>query len=247
MKEPLILIPGTLCDASLFASQVAALSDLADCRVVDSSRADPLTEMAALILAEEAGNFALAGLSYGGIIAFEIWRQAPERVSKLILMNTNYKAPSETTRANQERFVGMAGLGKFREITTDILTDAMLHPDHAQQPELRGTVLNMALNVGEAGFVRQIKAQLARPDSSADLPTITCPTLLIAGREDKICPPALHEEMARLIPNSYLEIIEQCGHLSALEQPDRVNGVIRKWWLNNSSTDPSVVRHSDRP
>lgn len=232
MKDPLIFIPGTLCDANLFASQVTALSDLADCRVVDSSRSDSLAGIAALILAEVTGRFTLLGLSYGGIVALEIWRQAPKRISKLILMHTNYKAPSGTTILNQQRWVGMAVLGKFREVTTDILTDAMLHPDHARQPNLRETVLNMALNVGKAGFIRQITAQLGRPDSTDDLPTITCPTLIITGREDKICPPALHEDMARLIPDAHLEIIEQCGHLSTLEQPGAVNRIIRNWWEN---------------
>lgn len=232
MRQTLLFIPGTLCDATLFASQRTALADLANCRVVDSSRADTLSGIASLILADAPNQFALAGLSYGGIIALEIWRQAPHRVNKLILMNTNYKPPSDLTRTNQERFVGMALLGKFREITTDILLDAMLHPDHAQQPELRETVLNMALSVGEAGFIRQIKAQLGRPDSTDTLPTIACPTLLIAGREDKICTPTLHEEMAQLIPNAHLEIIERCGHLSTLEQPETVNRLIRQWWKN---------------
>ena len=232
MKTPLLFIPGTLCNASLFTAQVADLADLADCRVVDSSRAETLSGMAALILAEVSGPFALAGLSYGGILAFEIWRQAPERITKLILLNTNHKAPAETTRTNQERFVGMAVLGKFNEITTHILTDAMLHPAHAQQPEKRQAVLDMALNIGPDGFIRQVKAQLGRPDSTADLPHITCPTLLIAGRDDTICPPALHEEMARLMPNAQLEIIDECGHLSTLEQPETVNRIIRAWWQN---------------
>ncbi len=232
MAKTLLFIPGTLCNARLFAAQVAGLADLADCRVTDSSRADSLADMAALILAEVPGNFALAGLSYGGIIAFEIWRQAPARVTKLILMNTNYKAPADTTRMHQERLVGMAVLDRFQEITSEILIDAMLHPQHAGQPDLRETVLTMALEVGPEGFIRQVKAQLGRPDSTADLPTITCPTLLIAGQEDTICPPALHEDMARLIPNAHLEIVAHCGHLSTLEQPEAVNAVIRNWWQN---------------
>ncbi len=234
-RETLVLIPGTLCDGTLFAHQVAGLSDLADCRVADSSVADALGAAAEAVLAGVTGRFALLGLSYGGIIAFEILRRARERVSKLVLLNTNFKQPSETTRTNQERWVGMACLGRFEEITTDILTDAMLHPDHARDPDLRAAVLNMARAVGAAGFVRQVKAQLGRPDSRPDLPQITCPTLLITGQEDRICPVALHEEMAALIPRSKLEVIAPCGHLSTLEQPERVTRCIRTWWLDHPS------------
>ena len=230
-REPLVLIPGTLCDGTLFAHQVAGLSDLADCRVADSSVADELGAAAEAVLAGVTGRFSLLGLSYGGIIAFEILRRAPERVSKLVLLNTNFKRPSETTRTNQERWVGMACLGRFEEVP-DILTDLMLHPDHARDPAMRAAVLDMARSVGKEGFVRQVKAQLGRPDSRADLPRIACPTLLVTGQEDRICPVALHEEMAALIPGSKLEVIEQCGHLSTLEQPERVTRCIRTWWLD---------------
>ena len=173
------------------------------------------------------------GLSYGGIIAFELLRQAPERINKLILMNTNYKKPSEQTQINQQRFIGMAYLGQFKEITSEILIDAMLHPKNAQKQELRETVLNMALNVGIDGFFNQVKAQLGRPDSTKDLQNIKCPTLIITGREDNICPLKLHEDMAEAIPNSTLKVIEECGHLSTLEQPNLVNNTIIDWWTKN--------------
>jgi pimeloyl-ACP methyl ester carboxylesterase len=127
----------------------------------------------------------------------------------------------------------MACLGRFEEVTTNILTDLMLHPDHTGLPAMRAVVLQMARAVGKHGFIRQVKAQLGRPDSTADLPKITCPTLLITGREDRICPVVLHEEMAAMIAGSQLEIVEQCGHLSTLEQPQAVNQLIRNWWLAN--------------
>ncbi|MEM1121577.1 MAG: alpha/beta hydrolase [Bacteroidota bacterium] len=230
MRKPLVLIPGTLCDANLFLHQMEGLKDLAVCQVADHSSADDLTEIAANILKEVQGDFAVLGLSYGGIIAFELWRQAPERINKLLLLNTNYKKPSETTRINQQRFLGMSALGEFKEITTDILTDAMLYPKHAKDPELRNIVLKMALNIGPANFFKQIKAQLNRPDSTPDLPNIQCPTLIMTGRQDAFCTPQLHEEMAALIPNSTLKVIEECGHLSTLEQPQLVNKTIRDWW-----------------
>lgn len=237
MKETLVLIPGTLCDVSLFDNQQTGISDIVNCQAVDCSRCDNLAEIATLILSEIQGDFALLGFSYGGIIAFEIMRQVPERITKLILLNTNYKSPSEATIASQQKYLKMVETGDFRKITTDFTKESMLHPDHANNLEIREKVLNMALNVGETGFKNQVKSQLNRPDSTADLPKINCPTLIITGREDRICPPILHEEMARLIPNSSLVIIEECGHLTTLEQPEIVNETIRKWWLNVKNND----------
>ncbi len=226
----LVMIPGTLCDALLFEKQVVGLRGLADCCVADNASADNLEQAAFNILSDIVEPCTLLGLSYGGIIAFEIIRQAPKKVSRLILLNTNYKEPSETTRINQQRFVGMAHLGEFREITTDFLKDTVLYPDHPQQYEIRKTVFQMAMNTGKEAFYRQIKAQLKRPDSTKDLPNIHCPTLIITGREDRLCPVVLHEEMAALIPNSKLVILEHCGHLSTIEQPEKVNQAIITWW-----------------
>tara|TARA_B110000090_G_scaffold60317_1_gene69103 strand:- start:4837 stop:5538 length:702 start_codon:yes stop_codon:yes gene_type:complete len=233
MKDKLIMIPGTLCDYNLFKYQTEGLKDLVDCRVASNTSASSLKQVAKNILDNYSGSFSLMGLSYGGIVAFELLRQAPERINKLILMNTNYKQPSERTRINQQRFIGMAYLGEFKEITSKILIDAMLHPKNAKKQELRETILNMALNVGTYGFFNQVKAQLARPDSSKDLQNIKCPTLIITGKEDNICPLKLHKEMAETIPNSTLKIIEECGHLSALEQPNLVNSIIIDWWNKN--------------
>lgn len=225
------MIPGTLCDYNLFKYQTEGLKDLVDCHVACNSSASSLKQVAKNILEKQTGSFSVMGLSYGGIIAFELLRQAPERINKLVLMNTNYKEPSEQTRINQQRFIGMAYLGQFKEITSEILIDAMLHPKNAEKQELRETILNMALNVGIDGFFNQVKAQLGRPDSTKDLQNIKCPTLIITGREDNICPLKLHEDMAEAIPNSTLKVIEECGHLSTLEQPNLVNNTIIDWWI----------------
>lgn len=233
MKETILLIPGTLCDDLLFESQITELADLGKFVVVDTVSNDNLSDLVRLLLLKAPPKFTVMGLSYGGIIAFEILRQAPQRVNKLILLNTNYKAPSQATIDNQKRFLEMANKGEFKEITTDNLKDAMLHTKHSKKMVIRKIVLQMALNVGIQGFINQTKAQLNRPDSTLDLPNIQCPTLIISGREDAICPVILHQEMADLIPNSTLQIIENCGHLSTLEQPTVVNQVIRTWWNNN--------------
>lgn len=228
-KPTLLFLPGTLCDAALFAPQMEHLGEFARCVVGDVARYDTLANTAEALLAQMPPRFALAGLSYGGIVALEIMRRAPERITHLALLNTNPKPPSEETRQRQQHFVAMAARGEFREITTEYLKDAMLHPEHRRNLALRQQVLAMAERVGTVGLLNQIKAQLARPDSTPDLARITCPTLVLTGREDALCPPALHEEMARLIPNAHLLIVENCGHLSTLEQPEIVTSALRDW------------------
>ncbi|NWF71043.1 MAG: alpha/beta hydrolase [Chloroflexi bacterium] len=228
-KPTLLLLPGTLCDATLFAHQTAYLADTALCVVADVARFDTLEATAEDVLRQAPERFALAGLSYGGIVALEIMRRAPQRVTHLALLNTNPRAASEEVKARQQRFVGMAVLGELREITTDFLKDMMLHPDHRRDQALRQRVLAMAENIGLAGFINQVRAQLARPDSTPFLAQIPCPTLVLCGREDQVCPLALHEDMAQRIPNARLVIVEHCGHLSTLEQPEIVTAALRDW------------------
>lgn len=228
-RPTVVFLPGTLCDERLFAPQIAALSPYADCLVGDVAAADSLKECARHILAAAPARFALCGLSWGGIIALAILRQQPERVQRLALLNCNARPASEATRARQQRFVGMSQLGEFRAITTDFLKDAMLHPQHRQDLQLRRTVLAMAEAVGRQRFFNQVKAQLNRPDARPALGRIRCPTLVIAGREDEVCTVAMHEEIAAAIPDAELLILERCGHLSALEQPALVNEALLRW------------------
>ena len=232
MKETLVMIPGTLCDASLFHHQIKAFEPFCQCLVADHSSAGDLKKVAQDILRSVAKEFSVMGLSYGGIIAFELWRQAPARLKRMILLNTTCKPPSEATRSLQQKLMDMAEQGKFREITSGVLKDAMLHPGQATNQALRKLVLDMALNTGREKFIHQIKSQLGRPDSTPDLPHIKCPVLLITGREDKFCTPEIHEAMAGLIPHSTLHIVEHCGHLSTLEQPQEVASLIANWWVS---------------
>lgn len=238
----LLLLPGTLCSAVLFEHQVAHLADICDPRVIDVHRHDSLAAVAQYVLEQAEGQIAVAGLSYGGIVAFEMWRQARERIAKLALLNTNPHEASPQMRQNQQRFVGMAHLGEFREITTDYLKDTMLHPEHQKDLALRRKVLAMAETIGVEGFVNTVKAQLGRPSSIPDLPQITCPTLVLTGREDNVVPVHVHEDTARALPNSRLVIVEQCGHLSTLEQPEIVTAALRDWLTGDGIWKPMEAR-----
>jgi pimeloyl-ACP methyl ester carboxylesterase len=232
-KLPLLLLPGTLCNAMLFEHQVKNLADVSYPKVVDVHLQDNLQDVARYVLEQVEGQFSVAGLSYGGIVAFEILRQAPERVMKIAFLNTNPNPSAEQTRVSQQRFVRMAHLGEFREITTDFLKDVMLHPDHQTDITLRDKILNMAESIGIDGFVNEIKAQLARPDAMLDLPTIICPTLVLTGREDYVVPLETHQIMVDTLPNSQLVVVEHCGHLSTMEQPEIVTDALRQWLTND--------------
>jgi pimeloyl-ACP methyl ester carboxylesterase len=232
-RLPLLLLPGTLCNEALFAHQMAHLTDIARPQVVAVHLQDNLQDVARYVLQQLEGSFAVVGLSYGGIVAFELWRQAASRIKGMALLNTTPRAVSPETRERQQRFVGMAHLGEFRSITTDFLKDAMLHPDHRRDQKLREAVLDMAQTIGIQGFVNTVKAQLNRPDSTGDLARITCPTLVLTGREDNVVPLPVHVEMAQALPNSHLIVVEQCGHLSTMEQPEVVTGALRQWLIDS--------------
>jgi len=194
----------------------------------DLTRHDGLPAMARAILAEAPPRFALAGLSMGGYCAQEIMRQAPERVTRLALFDTSARADSEEQRARRRGLIELAEKGEFKGVTQRLLP-LLLHPQRVSDKPLTAAVTAMAERVGKEAFLRQQKAILARPDGRADLQRIGCPTLVLVGRQDALTPLELAEEMAALIPDARLTVIEDCGHLPTLERPDDVNRALQEW------------------
>ena len=228
-KTPLVLIPGLLCDALLWAHQIGALSDIADCWVANPIVSESIRDMAATVLETSPfENFALAGLSMGGYVALEIMRQAPSRVLNLALLDTSARADTPEQTRRRHALVGLARGGKFTEVVK-LLLPALVNRARSYDPEIVGTVWAMARNVGEQAFYRQESAIIGRIDSRPHLGAIDCPTLLICGRQDAITPPELHEELASGIKDAKLNIIEDCGHLSTMEQPEEVSAALRSW------------------
>ncbi|MGP1678497.1 MAG: alpha/beta fold hydrolase [Burkholderiales bacterium] len=227
--SPLVLLPGLLCDAQLWRPQAESLSDIADIWIADHTRSNTMAGVARDVLADAPfASFALAGLSMGGYIAFEIMRQAPRRVARLALLDTAASAelPQQTQRRME--FIALAESGEFARVT-ELLLPLLMHPARLDQPALTGVVRSMAENVGKEAFVRQQQAIMSRADSLGLLATITCPTLVLCGRQDALTPLARHEEIAAGIKGARLEVIEDCGHLSTLERPDAVNAALRRW------------------
>jgi pimeloyl-ACP methyl ester carboxylesterase len=228
-RIPLVLLPGTLCDAELWQHQTQHLEDIAAPSVGDVGRDESIAGMAERVLEAVPSRFALAGLSMGGIVAFGILRRAPERVVALALLNTNPSFPDDNQIALWHEEIEMAESGRFEEIVEERWIPSVLEAGGSRGGSLRDAIRRMAHRVGPKSYVRQLQAQIARPDSWSSLAAITCPTLVLGGRQDTMCSPALHEAMAAAIPNARLAIIEDCGHLSTLEQPEMVTALLRNW------------------
>jgi pimeloyl-ACP methyl ester carboxylesterase len=228
-KLPLVLVPGLLCDAQLWRPQAEHLADIADIWIADHTRSDTMAGVARDVLADAPfARFALAGLSMGGYIAFEILRQAPQRVERLALLDTAAGAEQAAQTQKRLAFIDMAERGSFPEVTETLLP-LLLHPSRQGEKILADIVRSMAANVGKEAFVRQQHAIMSRADSLPLLASIACPALVLCGRQDALTPLARHQDIAAGIKGSHLEVIEDCGHLSTLEQPAEVNAALRRW------------------
>ncbi|MBM3478867.1 MAG: alpha/beta fold hydrolase [Alphaproteobacteria bacterium] len=227
-RAPLVLLPGLLCDAALWAPQVAALSDIAEPRVADLARDDDIGAMAARVLAEAPPRFALAGLSMGGYVSFEVMRRAPERVTHLALLDTSAR-PDTPERAQVRRdFIVLARGGGFRGVTPRLLPQ-WVHASRMSDPDFVEAVTSMTLRVGRDAFIRQQTAILGRPDSRPGLSRIRVPTLVLCGRQDQATPVEVAREIAADIEGARLVVVEECGHLATLEQPAEVSAAMRAW------------------
>ena len=222
-----------LCDERLYGAQVAALEADHDCRVFVFREEDSVRRMAAALLAGTPAQFTLIGLSLGGYLAFEVLRQAASRVLRLALLDTLAGADTDTRRATR-----LADIAKVRAGGIDALIPELpsrwLLPAHAHRAELVELMASMARSIGARGQRQQQRAMLARPDSFDVLAGLSIPTLVLCGAQDPVTPLAEHEAMAARVRGARLEVIPDCGHLSTIEQPEAVNGVLADWLASTS-------------
>ena len=228
MTDPILLLPGLLCDHRLYAGQLPALATRMEVTVADLTGSDSIAGLAAHILATAPARFALIGLSMGGYVAFEILRRAPERVTRLALLDTQARADTDEAKARRRGLMELAQKGEFKGVTPRLLP-LFVHPDALGDPQIVATVQGMAESTGKDGFLRQQTAIMHRPDSRPGLRAIACPTLILAGREDQLTPVALQLEMAQLIPDATLVLLPRCGHLAPLERPEPVTRQLMGW------------------
>ncbi len=225
---PLVLIPGMMCDERLFLPQVAAYSKSRQVICAPIYARSTINELAQDILAEAPQRFALAGLSMGGIVAMEILRLAPDRIERIALLDTNPLAETAEIKARRYPQMKVVSDGGLVTVIRDEMKPNYLS-DSPQRIDILNLCLEMALDLGPAVFLNQSRALMNRVDQSATLQSANLPALILCGREDKLCPVARHELMAKLMRGSHLEIIEGAAHLPTLEQPELTNAALSRW------------------
>ena len=229
-RIPLLLLPGLLCDAALWEHQARFLADVAEITIADLTRADLVAEMAKSALASAPPRFALAGLSMGGYVSLEIMRIAPERVTKLALLDTGPRADTAEQTERRRSLMALAQSDSVRTVAERLLP-LQVFAERQSDAKLKQAISDMAERVGEAAFLRQQRAIMGRPDSRPVLPHIACPALVLCGRDDALTPLELSVEMASLMPNARLCVVEECGHMSTMERPHAVTAMLRDWLL----------------
>ncbi|MGY4542528.1 pimeloyl-ACP methyl ester carboxylesterase [Arthrobacter sp. UYNi723] len=222
-RVPLVLLPGMNCTAGLWSGCGLEGSIMP---TLDEPSVDDQVEALLDILPE---RFALAGLSLGAIVGMALCRQAPERVTRLCLMSTNSKAPTETQRQGWGTWRDRLAAGDTpRDLQRDILDALLSGPAQDRDPRLVERVLRMGDETGTARLDAQLRMQATRTDESSALTELRMPVLVVSGTVDTICPPQFHQDIASAVPGAQLASIN-AGHLSPMERPDEVGRLLRSW------------------
>jgi len=232
--KTVLLLCGLLCDDVVWQAQAAALGRDHDVRIVKFTEQDSIGAMAEHVLDGAPAKFALAGHSMGGRVALEVTRRAGERVERLALLDTGYEpvTPGEAERravlVNQALEEGVDSIAAAWGLP-------MLAPHRRAEPKLVQAVFDMVGRMSGAIYAAQTRALLARPDATAVLTGIACPTLILCGQQDGWSPPERHRAMAAMVPHAVLRLIDDCGHMAMMEQPDAVTAALRAWLAMEAS------------
>jgi len=236
MTDPVVFLPGSLCDERVFEHQLLTFGD--DGMIVPLTKGDSIEELATNVLDQAPERFVLVGLSLGAIVAAEVAVRASERVMGLCLLDTNLGVPDTAQIATRTRWAQMARSGKFASMLgTEWVSQLTAYPN-----DYGSLIFEMAYDMGPAVFLAQNRAVLSRRDRRGDLEGMNHPILIGCGAADALCPPALHQELAARSPNAELVVFDGCGHLSTLDQAEVVTGTLTGWLdLCNINTIPGGV------
>ena len=240
-RASVLMLPGLLCDHTIWQAQAEGLADIADVTIADFSQFDDLADMARAALDLVADDpmrrpVHVVGHSMGGRVAFEVWRLAPERVRSLVVLDTGAHPAGPDEAVSRQPLLDVSAHEGMEALAAGWLPP-MVHPDRRDDPTIMSPLTEMVMRATPELHARQIRALLGRPDATALLATITVPTLVIVGREDEWSPVAQHETITAAMTGARLEIIDRSGHMVTVEQPDAVTALLREWLLGPGSGD----------
>lgn len=225
---PVVLVPGLGCSPRIYDPQIPALWRQGPVFIANHARGGDMAAIARRILAEAPLRFALAGHSMGGYIVLEMFRQAPERIGRLALLNTSARPEAPEVSEKRRAMIAEVKQGGYRAVM-DRLFANFVHPSRTGDAALKKIVLDMADDVGPDAFVWQLEAITGRTDSRPTLATIKCPTLVLTSDTDNMVPVDASIEMANGIAGAKLVKIADCGHLTQLEKPQAVTDALLDW------------------
>lgn len=230
--EPLLLLPGLLCDETIWDEQIREFSARVDVRIACYGDASSIEEMARRAVEGLQGRFAVAGHSMGGRVAMEIVRTAPERVTRLALLDTGIHPAIPGEGEKRMALVDIANAKGMRALC-DAWLPPMVHPMRRENAAFMRPLEEMVSRSTPALFEAQIRALLHRPDAVSALasaPARLKETLLVGvGRQDSWSPAAQHEEIIQVAGAGRLVIFEDAGHMAPIEAPRSVNAALKEW------------------
>lgn len=231
--EALMLVPGLMCDQAVWEPVLPALEARVRCTVVALADVDDLAQMARALLADAPARFALAGHSMGARVALEVLRQAPQRVSRIALLDTGYLARATGAAGEEEARKRQALLDLARaqgvRAMASVWVQGMVHPQRLADAALVARIVAMFERKSADTFARQIRALLGRPDASAVLGAIDVPALVLCGRQDSWAPVLQHQQIHQRIAQATLAVVEEAGHMAPMERPDAVSAHLLRW------------------
>ena len=228
---PVVMIPGMMCDERIFAHQIKELGTDTEVYIADISKYSSIQELASDVLENSPPKFFLVGHSMGGIVAMEMCSQEPDRIEKLVIMDSNPKPELEETKLKREPQIRNVISGNLAQVMKEEMKPNYL-ADSYKQKDILNTCMEMALTLGPEVFVRQSRALQDRDDQQSTLKDLNIPVLIMCGAEDKLCSLEKHELMHNIINDSKLEVVMGAGHMPTLEQPQKTTEVIKSWLMN---------------
>jgi len=228
---PVVMIPGMMCDERIFAHQIKELGTDTEVYIADISKYSSIQELASDVLENSPPKFFLVGHSMGGIVAMEMCSQEPDRIEKLVIMDSNPKSELEETKLKREPQIRNVISGNLAQVMKEEMKPNYL-ADSYKQKDILNTCMEMALTLGPEVFVRQSRALQSRDDQQSTLKDLDIPVLIMCGSDDKLCSLEKHELMHNIINDSKLEVVMDAGHMPTLEQPQKTTEVIKSWLMN---------------